>query len=125
MRERKRPHVSTIHAAFAYVLTLGLHSVSLFKSKKKVSSDHDHMRHQYRVWVEHLSRYVDVYLPASNAYTLLHTGSLVGLFTCIFVKGSLKNRITNFSTAVVKCGMGGLHGNKVSISVFFIILVVS
>lgn len=87
--------------------------VSLFKSKKKDPLEHDHMRHQYRIWREYLTRCIDTYLPTSHAYTLLHTGTLVGLFSCIFVRGSLRSRIKSLSLAEIKCGMGGLHGNKV------------
>jgi len=44
---------------------------------------------------------------------------LVGLFTCIFVKADLRPRISNLSSAEVKRGMGGLHGNKGAIVVRF------
>jgi hypothetical protein len=53
-------------------------------------------------------------MPANQGYTLLHTSSMVGLFSCIFVKTSLRSRIKQVHTAEVKRGMGGLHGNKVS-----------
>lgn len=53
-------------------------------------------------------------MPATHGYTLLHTSSMVGLFSCVFVKTSLRARIKQVHTAEVKRGMGGLHGNKVS-----------
>ncbi len=87
--------------------------MSFFKSKKK-DAEHEHIRHQYRHWMEHLARCLDMYLPASQEYSLLHTGSLVGLFTCIFVKGAERANISALDSAEIKCGMGGLHGNKVS-----------
>jgi hypothetical protein len=72
------------------------------------------MSHQYRDWRDFLTRCLDDYMPRNELYHLLHTSSLVGLFTCIFVKASLRERIRNISGAEVKRGMGGLHGNKVS-----------
>jgi hypothetical protein len=88
---------------------------SFFKSKKKdPSTEHEHMSHQYRDWRDFLTRCLDDYMPRNELYHLLHTSSLVGLFTCIFVKASLRERIHNICGAEVKRGMGGLHGNKVS-----------
>jgi hypothetical protein len=52
-------------------------------------------------------------MPANQGYTLLHTSSMVGLFSCVFVKTALRGRIKQVHTAEVKRGMGGLHGNKV------------
>lgn len=54
-------------------------------------------------------------MPANQGYTLLHTSSMVGLFSCVFVKTALRARIKQVHTAEVKRGMGGLHGNKVSL----------
>jgi hypothetical protein len=71
------------------------------------------MSHQYRDWRDFLKRSLDDYMPYDELYHLLHTSNLVGLFTCIFVKASLRERIRNLRAAEVKRGMGGLHGNKV------------
>ena len=71
------------------------------------------MSRQYRDWRDHLTRCLDDYMPRDELYHLLHTSSLVGLFTCIFVKASLHGRIHSICAAEVKRGMGGLHGNKV------------
>lgn len=86
---------------------------SFFKSKKKEPTEQQHMAHQYRDWRDHLTRYLDDYMPRDLIYHLLFTTSMVGLFTCIFVKGSLRDRIQSICGAEVKRGMGGLHGNKV------------
>ncbi|PSK36704.1 hypothetical protein B9Z65_1887 [Elsinoe australis] len=67
---------------------------SFFKSKKKDPTDHEKMSHQYRAWRDHL------------------TANLVGLFSCVFIKTSLRPRVKHFNGAEVKRGMGGLHGNK-------------
>ena len=88
---------------------------SFFKSKKKDPSEQEHMSHQYRDWRDFLTRSLDDWMPRDELYHLLHTASLVGLFTCIFVKSSLRDRIRNISAAEVKRGMGGMHGNKVGV----------
>lgn len=72
------------------------------------------MGRQYRDWRDHLVRCVEEYMPPSEVYVLLHTASMVGLFSCIFVKASLRSKISKIEAAEVKRGMGGLHGNKVS-----------
>lgn len=71
------------------------------------------MSHQYRDWRDFLLKSLDDYMPSDELYHLLHTAHLVGLFTCIFVKSTIRDRIRNLSSADVKRGMGGLHGNKV------------
>ncbi len=73
----------------------------------------EHMSHQYRDWRDYLTRNLDDYMPTNELYQLLHTANLVGLFTCIFVKASLRENIRSVHGAEVKRGMGGFHGNKV------------
>ncbi|KAK3359738.1 Endonuclease/exonuclease/phosphatase [Lasiosphaeria hispida] len=90
------------------------------KPKKKEGSDQERMSHQYRDWRDFLIRCLDDYM-SGDLYHLLHTAPLVGLFTCIFVKADLRGRISNLSSAEVKRGMGGLHGNKGAIVVRFTI----
>ncbi|KAH8664150.1 Endonuclease/exonuclease/phosphatase [Xylariales sp. PMI_506] len=94
----------------------------LFKSKKKDAvTDQERMSHQYRDWRDFLVRCLDDYMPPDCLYHLLHTSTLVGLFTCIFVKSTIRDRIRNLSSADVKRGMGGLHGNKGAIIVKFLL----
>lgn len=90
---------------------------SFFKKKKKENSQ-EHMAHQYRAWRDHLNRVLIEHLP-NHRYTLLHNAEMVGLFTCIFVKESVRNKIRDVSAAKVKLGMGGLHGNKGALIVRF------
>ena len=85
---------------------------SFFKSKKTDSSEQQHMSHQYRAWRDHLTKCIDDFMPAGQTYSLLHTASMVGLFTCVFVKSTLKSRIKHVHASEIKRGMGGLHGNK-------------
>ncbi|KAK5993937.1 putative inositol polyphosphate 5-phosphatase C9G1.10c [Cladobotryum mycophilum] len=91
----------------------------LLKSKKKEGTDQERMSHQYRDWRDFLLKTLDDYMPRDDLYHLLHTAPMVGLFTCIFVKSSLRARITDLSGAEVKRGMGGLHGNKGAVCVRF------
>lgn len=85
---------------------------SFFKSKKKDPSQQEHMSRQYRAWRDYLVKCVENYMPADESYHLLHTASMVGLFSCVFVKADLRSRVRHVSTGEVKRGIGGLHGNK-------------
>src|SRR5690349_20530931 len=78
------------------------------------------MSHQYRDWRDFLLRSLDDHM-SGNLYQLLHSAPLVGLFTCICVKADLRDRISNLSSADIKRGMGGLHGNKGAIIVRFMV----
>ncbi|PNY26157.1 inositol polyphosphate 5-phosphatase [Tolypocladium capitatum] len=91
----------------------------LKSSKKKEGTDQERMSHQYRNWRDFLMKTLDDYMPADDLYHLLHSAPLVGLFTCVFVKSSLRERIRNLSAAEVKRGMGGLHGNKGAVVIRF------
>lgn len=94
----------------------------LFKSKKKDPvTEQERMSHQYRDWRDFLVRSLDDFMPADTLYHLLHTATLVGLFTCIFVKSSIHGRIRNLTSSQIKRGMGGLHGNKGAIVVRFMV----
>ncbi|KAK7954929.1 endonuclease/Exonuclease/phosphatase [Apiospora saccharicola] len=94
----------------------------LFKSKKKDAvTDQERMSHQYRDWRDFLIRSLDDYMPPDCLYHLLHTSTLVGLFTCIFVRSTIRDRVTNLQSADIKRGMGGLHGNKGAIVVRFMV----
>ena len=53
-------------------------------------------------------------MPSNKPYYLLHTASMVGLFSCVFIKASQRHQVRNINAAEIKRGMGGLHGNKVS-----------
>lgn len=89
------------------------------KVKKKEKSEQERMSHQYRDWRDFLVRTLDDCMPSDDMYHLLHTAPMVGLFTCIFVKSSLRERIKHVNGAEVKRGMGGLHGNKGAVVVRF------
>lgn len=86
----------------------------LMGSKRRDNSEMEHVSRQYRVWRDHLVSSINGAMPFDEPYVLLHTASLVGLFTCIFIKQKERQRVRNVCAAEVKRGMGGLHGNKVN-----------
>ena len=73
------------------------------------------MSRQYRAWRDYLVRCIEDNMPSNEPYHLLHTASMVGLFSCVFIKASQRHQIRNINAAEIKRGMGGLHGNKVSV----------
>ncbi|WEW56237.1 hypothetical protein PRK78_001676 [Emydomyces testavorans] len=94
---------------------------SLLKGSKKKDSDMERVSRQYRVWRDHLALCIREFMPLDTSYVLLHTASLIGLFTCVFVKQEERQRINNISAATVKRGMGGLHGNKGALILRFVL----
>ncbi|KAI9664263.1 MAG: hypothetical protein M1831_002442 [Alyxoria varia] len=94
---------------------------SFFKKKKEDTYGQEHLSRAYRAWRDHLTRCIDEHLANADPYALLHSASLVGLFTCVFVKASLRPRIREVYATEVKTGMGGLHGNKGALVVRFIL----
>lgn len=76
------------------------------------------MSRQYRTWRDYITRCLEDHMPSDQPYHLLHTASLVGLFTCVFIRQSEQKRVTNMHSSEVKRGMGGLHGNKVGRNIF-------
>jgi len=82
--------------------------------KKKENKAADQQQHQskvYREWRDYLTRCVRKYIPA-HEYMEIHTSSLVGLFSCIFVRKEERSNIVKDARQEVKCGMGGHYGNK-------------
>jgi hypothetical protein len=72
------------------------------------------MSHQYRVWQEKLVSSLKIAASSHDEqYILMHSATLVGLFTCIFVRQREKVNVRNLCATEVKTGLGGLHGNKV------------
>ncbi|KAJ5050942.1 uncharacterized protein L3040_002809 [Drepanopeziza brunnea f. sp. 'multigermtubi'] len=94
---------------------------TIFKSsKKKVdpATEQEHMSKAYRDWTTFLQRCMD---DTGEIYQALHNSKLVGLYTLIFVKGSLKPRIRSLDQAQLKRGLGGHHGNKGALIVRFVL----
>jgi hypothetical protein len=75
------------------------------------------MSYQYRVWQEKLVSALKVATTSQDdQYVLLHSATLVGLFTCIFIRQKEKHKVRKLSATEVKTGLGGLHGNKVPLT---------
>ncbi|WVW85734.1 hypothetical protein I302_107772 [Kwoniella bestiolae CBS 10118] len=85
----------------------------LFGGKNKDSSSgSDKVSHAYRLWLEKLTQAVRMAMPNDTPYIKIHSENLVGLFTCIFVKSSEKDRLRALDITTVKRGIGGIYGNK-------------
>ncbi|MCJ1398955.1 hypothetical protein MMC11_002156 [Xylographa trunciseda] len=96
-------------------------SLFMGNKKKDSSSEQEHMSHQYRAWRDFLVRAIEDNMSSDQPYHLLHTANMVGLFSCVFVKASLRTHIRNVQATEVKRGLGGLHGNKGALILRFIL----
>ncbi|KAI1982433.1 hypothetical protein LOZ53_000141 [Ophidiomyces ophidiicola] len=94
---------------------------SFLKGNKRKDHEAENVSRQYRVWRDHLALCIREFMPLDTSYVLLHTASLIGLFSCVFVKQDERQRITNVNASEIKRGMGGLHGNKGALVLRFII----
>ncbi|KAF8629469.1 hypothetical protein AX15_003431 [Amanita polypyramis BW_CC] len=74
----------------------------------------------YRRWYDRLVREVRVGMP-NESYTVVYTESLVGLFSCIFIKTSERFGLRDVAVTTIKRGMGGRYGNKGGIVARFVI----
>lgn len=84
------------------------------KGKNADGSHSQRVTTAYKKWYDKLNLAVRLAYPAEQPYGLIHTESLVGLFSCIFIKHSEQAALKNHSITTVKRGMGGRYGNKVS-----------
>ncbi|KAK7053763.1 IPPc domain-containing protein [Favolaschia claudopus] len=66
----------------------------------------------YRKWYDHLVLAVRLAMPTHVPYTAIHTESLVGLFSCVFVKNTERMSVKDNVITSIKRGMGGRYGNK-------------
>ena len=67
----------------------------------------------YKRWHNRLVLAVRAAMPKDVTYCLTHTESLIGLFSCIFVKDTERQTFDDVSVSTIKRGMGGWYGNKV------------
>jgi hypothetical protein len=68
----------------------------------------------YKRWYDRLVYAMRQAMPSDVPYTVVHTESLVGLFTCVFVKHTERMSLRDIAITTVKRGMGGRYGNKAS-----------
>lgn len=67
----------------------------------------------YKRWFDALVIAVRLAMPPDCPYSVVHTESMVGLFTCVFVKNAERGSVRDVAINTVKRGMGGRYGNKV------------
>lgn len=69
----------------------------------------------YKRWHDRLVLAVRAAMPKDVTYCVAHTESLIGLFSCTFVKNTERPSFDDVSVTTIKRGMGGRYGNKVRI----------
>lgn len=76
----------------------------LFGSKGKDSggATKDTVSGAYRAWADKLQSAVGQISTAESQYVKVHSEQLVGLFSCMFVKSSLKNSLRDVNITTVK-----------------------
>jgi hypothetical protein len=84
------------------------------KKKGEDNGISDKVTGAYKRWYDRLTAAVRTAMPPGCPYVHTHTENLVGLFTCILVKGSERAKLDDVAVTTVKRGMGGRYGNKVS-----------
>lgn len=87
-------------------------SLLLGGGKKKANDLGDRVSRQYRAWYDKLIQIVRYAMPPTCGYLLVQSESLVGLFTCVFVKQTEFKHVRELAISTVKTGMGGRYGNK-------------
>ena len=56
----------------------------------------------YRHWLDKLQNAVRLAAPPDCPYDKIHSESLVGLFTCVFVKAAQRNHLRDLGITTVK-----------------------
>ncbi|KAF5374335.1 hypothetical protein D9758_004673 [Tetrapyrgos nigripes] len=74
----------------------------------------------YRKWYDQLVLAVRLAMPPDQPYSVVYTQSMVGLFSCIFVKQAERSSVRNLGVTSIKRGMGGRYGNKGAIVLRFV-----
>lgn len=98
------------------ILRMSLETVLLGRKKKEELGNNnisEKVTRAYKQWHDKLVLAVRLAMPADDPYVVLHTESLVGLFTCIFVRRQERAAMASSYVTTVKRGMKGLYGNKV------------
>jgi len=87
----------------------------LLGSKKKMEDGglSDKVTGAYKRWYERLGQAVRQAMPSDVPYSVIHSESLVGLFSCVFVKHTERASLKDANITTIKRGMGGMYGNKV------------
>ncbi|CAH7665925.1 Endonuclease/exonuclease/phosphatase [Phakopsora pachyrhizi] len=96
-------------------------TVLLGSRKKGVEKLPDSVSLTYRKWHDRLVSAVRMTMPVDDPYVVIHTENLVGLFTCVFVKSSERDKMRDIAITTVKTGMKGRYGNKGAILARFVV----
>ncbi|KAL0948931.1 hypothetical protein HGRIS_009039 [Hohenbuehelia grisea] len=88
-------------------------NVLLGKKRPEDGGLSDRVTGAYKRWYDRLVSVVRASMPPEAPYAVVHTESLVGLFTCIFVKNSERPAMRDMAITTIKRGVGGRYGNKV------------
>ena len=91
------------------------YNVLLSASGKKKTDDGllEKVTGAYKRWQDRLVLAVRAAMPKDVPYCVTHSESLIGLFSCIFVKNKERPTFDDVSVTTIKRGMGGWYGNKV------------
>ena len=73
----------------------------------------DKVTRAYKRWYDRLTAVMRQAMPPGVLYSVVHTESLVGLFSCVFVKHTERMSLRDIAITTIKRGMGGRYGNKV------------
>ena len=75
----------------------------LFGGKgKEAGAIADKVSSAYRNWLDKLSSAVRLATPSDCTYVKVHSESLVGLFTCVFVRAEEKDTLRDVDICTVK-----------------------
>jgi hypothetical protein len=83
--------------------------------KKKVNDGglSEKVTKAYKRWHDWLVSKMRLYMPADEAYSVVGSESMVGLFSCVFVRNQEQVGLKDIAIDTMKRGMGGFYGNKV------------
>jgi len=86
-------------------------NVLLGKKRPEDGGLSDRVTGAYKRWYDRLVSVVRTAIP-DTPYAIVHTESLVGMFSCVFVKNSERAAMRHTTIATIKRGVGGRYGNK-------------
>ena len=91
------------------------YNVLLGASGKKKTDDGllERVTGAYKRWKDRLALEVRTAMPKDVTYCMTHSESLIGLFSCIFVKDKERPTFDDVLVTTIKRGMKGWYGNKV------------
>lgn len=97
------------------LMTMGLVETVLLGNQMKKNDGviSEKVSRSYRMWHERLIQAVRIAMPVDDPYVVSQSESLVGLFSCIFVRQRQRHLVRDSAITTVKRGMGGRYGNKV------------